>query len=109
MSQIQFLPSSVSTTKKKNFNSSLHVLVTLTTWFLNKTNLRPNKRQIKKQATRHDCLSTLLGNGDKETKIVYGEEKIFYTGLTREARQDKNLLYRHEEPNQGRTSFICTL
>jgi hypothetical protein len=52
----------------------------------------------------------LLENGDKETEIVYGEEKTFYTGLTREARQAKNLLYRHEEPNEstneGSLSFV---
>jgi hypothetical protein len=28
------------------------------------------------------------------------EEKIFCTGLTRAVRADKNLLYRHDKPNE---------
>ncbi len=37
----------------------------------------------KRQATQHGCLPSLLGDGDKCIEIVYGEEKIFYTGPTR--------------------------
>jgi hypothetical protein len=29
-----------------------------------------------RQATQHDCLPSLLGNGDKLIEIVYGEENI---------------------------------
>jgi hypothetical protein len=43
--------------------------------------------------------------------IVYGEKKIFYTiGRLEQPRQDKNLLYRHKEPNEptkeGPLSFL---
>jgi hypothetical protein len=31
----------------------------------------------KRQATRHSCLPSLLGDGDKGIKIVYDEEKKF--------------------------------
>jgi hypothetical protein len=30
---------------------------------------------LRDQATRHGCLSSLLGDGDKGMKIVYGEGK----------------------------------
>jgi hypothetical protein len=30
---------------------------------------------MKRQATLHDCVPSLLGDGDKKIKIVYGEEK----------------------------------
>ncbi len=45
-----------------------------------------------------------------EIEIVYGVKKIFCTGLTRAPRQDKNLLYRHEElkgpTKEGPLSFV---
>ncbi len=46
----------------------------------------------KRQATRHDCLPSLLGDRDKELKNMYGEEKycfVLITDLTRavKARQ----------------------
>jgi hypothetical protein len=31
----------------------------------------------KRQANLHDCLPSLLGDGDKCIEIVYGEEKIY--------------------------------
>ncbi len=45
----------------------------------------------KRRATRHGCLSRLLGDGDRRTEIVNGEEK------------------KPQRTNQGRTPFICTL
>jgi hypothetical protein len=48
--------------------------------------LKPLKReqaepetQIRRQATRHNCLHRLLGGGDKGSEIVCGEENIFCT------------------------------
>ncbi len=62
-----------------------------------------------RQATLHDCLPRLLGNRDKRIETVYGDEKIFFTG-PEQPRQDKNLLYRHNEPNEltkeGPLSFV---
>jgi hypothetical protein len=34
-----------------------------------------SETHIKRQATLHNCLSSLLGNGDELIEIVYGEEK----------------------------------
>jgi hypothetical protein len=52
----------------------------------------------------------LLGDVDKGMEIVSGEEKIFCTGPTRAANAEKNLLYRHEKPNEptkkGPLSFV---
>jgi hypothetical protein len=41
---------------------------------------------IQRQATLHDCLPMLLGDGDTYVEIVYGEEKIICIGLTRAAK-----------------------
>jgi hypothetical protein len=34
-----------------------------------------DRRHIKRQATLHDCLPSLLVDGDKLSEIVFGEEK----------------------------------
>jgi hypothetical protein len=43
---------------------------------------------------------------------VYGEEKIFCTGMTRAAKAEKNILYRHDNPNEptkeGPLSFVLS-
>ncbi len=54
----------------------------------------------KRHATQQDSLPSLLGDGDKWTEIVFGEEKIFCTGPTRAARTEQNLLYQQDEPNE---------
>jgi hypothetical protein len=54
----------------------------------------------KRKATQHDCLSSLLGDGDTWIQIVYEEVKIFLYWATRQSMQDKNLLYRHVKPNE---------
>ncbi len=54
----------------------------------------------KRQATQHGCLPSLLGDGDKGIKIVYGEEKIFGTGRLEQLRLNRNLLYRYGKPNE---------
>jgi hypothetical protein len=46
----------------------------------------------KRQATQHGCLPSLLGERHKENEIVYGEEKIFCTGLTRAAKAEQKSL-----------------
>jgi hypothetical protein len=40
----------------------------------------------KRQATRHGCLPSLLGDEDIGIEIVYGEEKIFCTEPSRAAK-----------------------
>ncbi len=64
-----------------------------------------SETHTKRQATQHGCLPkcpvpSLLGDGEKETEIVYGEEKIFCTGPTRAVKAEQNLLYRHDKPNE---------
>ncbi len=54
---------------------------------------------IKRQVT------SLLGDGDKWTEIVYVEENniLFCSGslwFCAKPRKDKNLLYQHDEPNE---------
>jgi hypothetical protein len=48
--------------------------------------------------------------GDKKIEKVYGEEQIFCTGMTRVAKAEKNILYRHDKPNEptkeGPLSFL---
>jgi hypothetical protein len=53
---------------------------------------------IKRQATRHDCLSSWLGTYVK----VYGDKKKYFVlGRLEQPRQDKNLFYRpHDKPNE---------
>ncbi len=46
----------------------------------------------KRQATRHDCLSSLLGNGNKLNEKVCSEEKIFCTVMTKAANADQKSL-----------------
>jgi hypothetical protein len=53
----------------------------------------------------------LLGNADKGTEIMYGEEKKYFElGQLEQPRQNKNLLYRHDKPNrpskEGPFSFV---
>ncbi len=45
--------------------------------------------------TQHDCLPSLLGDGDKRSEIVYDEEKL--------------ILYRADYSNQGRTKISCAI
>ncbi len=50
---------------------------------------------IKRQATLHDCLPSLLSDGDKLIEIVYGGgggEEIFCTGPTRAAKAEQKSL-----------------
>ncbi len=74
---------------------------------------RHNQRNsIKRQMTWHDCLPSLLGDGEKWSEIVYGEEKMFDSGRTRAAKgkQIKSLVpaWRAQQSNQRRNPFICT-
>jgi hypothetical protein len=47
-----------------------------------------------RQSTQHGCLPSLLGDGDKGTEIVYGEEK--------------NILYWTDYSSLGRTKISYT-
>ncbi len=62
--------------------------------------LRP-ETHFNRQATRHDCLPSLMGNGNKIIEIVYGDDgdEYFVLGRLQQSRKGKNLLYRHGEPN----------
>jgi hypothetical protein len=53
----------------------------------------------KRQATQHGCLPSWLGDGGKGIEKVNGEEKL---GRLEQPRQKKNLLYRHDMPNEPR-------
>ena len=60
-----------------------------------------SETQIKRQATQHGCLPSLLDNGYKGSEIVYGEEKKYFVlGRLEQPKQNKNLLYRHDKPNE---------
>ncbi len=53
-------------------------------------------KQLRRQVNQHDCLPSLLGDGDIWIEIVYDEGKIFWTVPTiDQPRHDKNLLYKH--------------
>jgi hypothetical protein len=48
--------------------------------------------------TQHGCLPSLLGDGDKEIEILYGEEKILCTGPTTAAKaQQKTLVTERQD------------
>ncbi len=67
----------------------------------------------KRQATRHGCLPSLLGNGDRGIEIVYAvREKIFCTGPTRAAKAEQKSLVpalKAQQTNQEKTPLICPL
>jgi hypothetical protein len=44
----------------------------------------------KRQATKHGCLPSLMGNGDKGIEILYSEEKVIFTEPTRAAKAKIN-------------------
>jgi hypothetical protein len=66
---------------------------------------------IKRRATQHSCLTSLLGDGDKRIGIVHGEEyKYFLLGGLEQPRQNKNLLYRKTRPaNQPKKEPLSTV
>ncbi len=49
------------------------------------------EKHTSKQVTHHDCLPSLLGDGDKGMEIV---------GPLEQPRENKNLLNRHDKPNE---------
>jgi hypothetical protein len=60
-------------------------------------------RDTKRQATQNGCLGILLGDGDKEIEIAYGEEKKFCTELTRAAKaEQKSLVPARQSPTKQR-------
>jgi hypothetical protein len=62
---------------------------------------RAKETNIKRQATRHDCLLSFLGDGGKWSEIVLGEgKKYFVMGWLEQPRQNKNFFYWHAESNE---------
>jgi hypothetical protein len=62
-----------------------------------------------RQATQHGWLASLLGDGDKGTEIVYGEEKNIFLGRLDQPKQNKYLVpaRQAQRTNQERTlSFV---
>ncbi len=51
--------------------------------------LAKSETHTKRQATQHGWMPGLLGDGDKEIEIVFGEEKIFCTGPTSAAKAEQ--------------------
>jgi hypothetical protein len=71
-----------------------------------------SKAHTNRQASQHDCLPSLLGDGDKKSEIEYGEGKKFVLGRLEQPRQNKNLLYwndKRKEPTKTGSPFICPL
>jgi hypothetical protein len=53
----------------------------------------------KRQAAQHDCLFSLVDDGDEGIEIVYTVRKnIFVPGRVEQPRQNKNFLYWHDKP-----------
>ncbi len=67
--------------ERSDYTSSTHLISRLET-----------EINTKRQATQHGCLPSLLGDGDKDIEVVYGEEKIFGTGPTRADKAEKKSL-----------------
>jgi hypothetical protein len=68
---------------------------------------------IQRQAMRHDCLHSFLGDEDKWSEIMCGavRKKTFCTRLTRAAKAGQTSLVhtrRAQRTNRGRTPYICT-
>jgi hypothetical protein len=68
-------------------------------------------QNVKKSQNYCTLLPSLLGNGEKEIEIVYGEEKnILYWADKNSKGRTKNLFYRHDKPNEptkkGPLSFV---
>ncbi len=76
----------------------------------NSTDLSFVSQKSHIQATQHGCLPNLLGDRDKGIEIVYGGEIYFVLGRLEQLRQNKNLLYRYDMPNEptkeGTLSFV---
>jgi hypothetical protein len=54
---------------------------------------------IRRQATEHDCLHSLLGDGEKLSESVRGQgKKCFVLGRLELPRRDNNPLYGHDKP-----------
>ncbi len=61
----------------------------------------------QRQVNRHDCLPSLLDDGDKWSEIVYCEKKIYFVlGQAEQLSQDK-ISCTNQPTNRGRTPFIC--
>ena len=79
----------------QNFTQSRRVVGL--TWFDNPTQekfclLSPDREHTNIQATQQGCLPSLLGDGNKGIEIMYGEEKIFFSGPTRASKAEQKSL-----------------
>jgi hypothetical protein len=59
-----------------------------------------SEAHTERRRPQHDCLPSLLGYGDKGIEIVYSEGKYFALGQLERPRQNKNLLYWQDNPNE---------
>jgi hypothetical protein len=61
----------------------------------------------KRHATQHDCLPSLLSDGDKGIEIVCSEEKNICLRPTRAAKtEQKSLVLRTNQPKEAPSSFV---
>ncbi len=58
------------------------------------------RRILRDKVTLHDCLPSLLGDGEKWIEKENSEGGNIVLGRLEQPRQDKNHLYRPEEPNE---------
>jgi hypothetical protein len=62
---------------------------------------RKPETHTKRQATQHDCLSCLPGDGSKGIGTMYClGNKFFLPGRLEQPWQNKNLFYQHDKPNK---------
>ncbi len=65
------------------------------------------KTHTNKPATQHGCLPCLLGDGEKGTELVYGDEKIFSLVRAAKAEQKTLAARQAQRTNQERPlSFV---
>jgi hypothetical protein len=55
---------------------------------------------FKRQATRHDCLPSLLGDGENELKWCTVRKKCFVLGRLEQPRHEKIILYWSRGPTK---------
>jgi hypothetical protein len=71
----------------------------------------PTETHTKRQATQHDCLPSLMNDGDKRIEIVDGEGKhiLYWADYSSHEAGQKPLVSARQAQRtcQGRTTLIC--